>query len=192
VFASDFTNQTSIYTIDPEAEKDPIQLTKNSNSFRPDWSPDGKEIAIVSTRLSSVPKVYTIPALGEIDPNGGRAKDFSRDEKSAFEQPRYSPNGDFLMYKKSVYPPDSSSRPELVGSTMENRGQKDSVIATYQSIGPLNEADYSPDGKWIVFESWPLSTHHIFIMRANGSDKRQVTEVGSFNFDAAWQPYLEP
>jgi Tol biopolymer transport system component len=96
------------------------------------------------------------------------------------------------MYKKSVSPPVSSSLPDLVGSTMVDRGLKEAIIATSQSIGPINEADYSPDGKWIVFESWPFSVHDIFIMSANGSNKTKVTEGGSYNFDAAWRPYLEP
>jgi hypothetical protein len=191
VFASDSTNQTSIYTIDPEVGGDPTPLTRNSWNYRPDWSPDGQQIAFVSTRLSPIQKVFTMPHLGEIDPGGERAKEFSRGSEFAYDQPRYSPDGEFLMYKKSV-PNSSSSLPDLVGSTVEDRGLKEATIATSQSIGPLNEADYSPDGKWIVFESWPFSTHHIFIMSANGSNKRQVTEVSSFNFDAAWRPYLEP
>ena len=192
VFASDRTNQTSIYTIDPEVGGDPTPLTQNSWNYRPDWSPNGKQIAFVSTRLSPIQKIFTMPHLGEIDPGGERAKEFSRGSEFAYDQPRYSPDGDFLMYKKSVSPPVSSSLPDLVGSTMVDRGLNDAIIATSQSIGPINEADYSPDGKWIVFESWPFSTHHIFIMRANGSDKRQVTEGGSFNFDAAWRPILQP
>jgi Tol biopolymer transport system component len=192
VFTSDRTNQTSIYTIDPEVGGEPAQLTRNSNNFRPDWSPDGKQIAFVSTRLSVIPKVFTMSHLGEIVEEGERAKEFSRGSEFAYDQPRYSPDGDFLMYKKLIYPPDSSSRPDLVGSNLVDIGLKEATIATSQSIGTMNEADYSPDGKWIVFESWPFSTHHIFIMSANGSNKTQVTEGGSYNFDAAWRPYLEP
>ncbi len=132
-----------------------------------------------------------MPALGEIDPGGGQAKEFSRDKESAaFTQPRYSPDGDFLMYKKTV--PTSSSRAELVRSKLVDIGKLETTIATSQSIGgPINEADYSPDGRWIAFESWP-STHDIFIMTSNGSNKRPLTSGGSFNFDAAWRPILQP
>ncbi|UCF28912.1 MAG: hypothetical protein JSW42_04320, partial [Chloroflexota bacterium] len=97
----------------------------------------------------------------------------------------------FLMYKKSV-PFSTSSLPDLVGDTMAGFGLEQYAIATAQSIGPMNEADYSPDGKWIVYEAWPNGDHQIFIMTAFGSAPMQVTEGGSKNFDAAWRPFLEP
>jgi Tol biopolymer transport system component len=189
-FASDLTNQTSIYTIDPAVGGDPVALTKNSWNYQPDWSPDGKQIAMVSTRLSPVLKVFVMPALGEIDPAGGRAKEFSRGQDFAYNQPRFSPNGEFLMYKKSI-PFSATSLPDLVGSSMDDFGRADSNIATAQRNGPMNEADFSPDGKWIVYEGWPNGDHHIFIMTDIGSAARQVTIEGSNNFDAAWRPVLE-
>ncbi len=191
VFTSGESNQPNLYTIDPEVGGDPTPLTRHSWNYRPDWSSDGQQIVFVSTRISPIAKVFTMPRLGEINPGGGQAKEFSRGSEFAYNQPRYSPDGDFLMYKKSV-PNSSSSQPELVGSTMEDRGLKEATIATSQNIGTMNEADYSPDGKWIVFESWPFSVHDIFIMSANGSNKTKVTEGGSYNFDAAWRPFLEP
>jgi hypothetical protein len=191
VFASDRTNQTTIYTIDPQVGGEPTPLTRNSWNYRPDWSPDGQSIAIVSTRLSPIPKVFTMPSLGEIAEGGSRAKEFSRGQEFAYSQPRYSPDGKFLMYKKTLAN-STSSLPILVGSTIEAKGIGETTIATSQTVGPLNEADYSPDGKWIVFEGWSSAGHHIFVMTAFGSNKMQVTQGGSNNFDAAWRPFLEP
>jgi hypothetical protein len=187
VFASDRTNQTTIYTIDPEVGGEPTQLTRNSWNYQPDWSPDGQSIAIVSTRLNPIPKVFIMPSIGEIAEGGGRAKEFSRGQDFAYNQPRFSPDGEFLMYKKSI--PFSSSLSDLVGSSMDDFGIKETTIFT--SV-PLNQADFSPDGKWIVFESWPPADRHIFIMTAFGSNMRQVTDGDSYNFDAAWQPIIEP
>ena len=171
---------------------EPTQLTQHSNNFRPDWSPDGKQIAFVSTRLDVIPKIFIMTHLGEIDEDGERAKEFSRGYEFAFDQPRYSPDGEFLMYKKSIYPPVSSSLPDLVGSKLVDKGLKEATVTTVQSIGTMNEADYSPDGKWIVFESWPSIIHDIYIMTANGSNKTPVTQDEAFDFDAAWRPDLQP
>jgi Tol biopolymer transport system component len=190
VFASDRTNQTSIYTIDPEVGGEPTQLTRNSWNYQPDWSADGENIAIVSTRLSPIPKVFIMPNEGEIAENGGQAKEFSRGQEFAYNQPRFSPDGDFLMYKRSI--PFSSKVSDLVGTTITNFGIGETTIATSQSIGQLNQADYSPDGSWIVFESWPPADRHIFIMNTFGSNVRQVTEGDSYNFDPAWHPIIEP
>ena len=190
LFTSRESNQPNLYTIDPVLGGAPKSLTQHSWNYRGDWSADGQSIAFVSTRLSPVPKVFTMPALGELDSAGGQAKEFSRGQEFAYNQPRYSPDGQFLMFRKTV--PNTSSPAELVGSKLEDIGLKESNIASYQSVGPFNDADYSPDGKWIVYEGWPDAEHNIYIMTANGSNVRQVTSGGSFNFDPAWRPILEP
>jgi TolB protein len=192
VFASDRENFTSIYVIDPEAGDDPVALTRNSNNYQPDWSPDGKQIAFASTRLASIPKIFTMPDLGEIAEGGHQAKEFSRGSEYSYVSPRYSPDGEALIFLKSINPPDSSSPPELVGSKMVDIGLKEFLVASASSVGTIREADYSPDGNWITFVSWPGLNYDIYIMSANGSDKQQVTQDPAIDFDPAWRPSGEP
>jgi eukaryotic-like serine/threonine-protein kinase len=53
----------------------------------------------------------------------------------------------------------------------------------------MKEADFSPDGRWIAYEGWPTgSDHDIWIMTANGTDRRPVTLDSALDFDAAWRP----
>jgi Tol biopolymer transport system component len=191
VFSSDRENFTSIYVIDPVAGGEPIALTRNSNNYQPDWSPDGKQIAFASTRLGT-PKIFTMPELGEIAEGGHQAKEFSRGSEFAYDSPRYSPDGEALIFLKSIYPPEKTSLPELVGSKLVDIGLKEFLVAGTDGIGTIREGDYSPDGNWIVFVSWPGYNYDIYLMTANGSDQRQVTQDPAIDFDPAWRPYLQP
>jgi TolB protein len=191
VFASDRENFTSIYVIDPVTGGEPIALTRNSNNYQPDWAPDGKQIAFTSTRLGT-PKIFTMPDLGEIAEGGHQAKEFSRGTQFGYGSPRYSPDGEALIFLKSVYPPEKTSLAELVGSKMVDIGLKEFVVAGTGKVATVSEADYSPDGNWIVFVSWPGYNYDIYLMTANGSDQQQVTTDPATDFDPAWRPYLQP
>jgi Tol biopolymer transport system component len=191
VFASDRENFTSIYVIDPAAGGEPVALTRNSNNYQPDWSPDGKQIAFSSTRLG-VAKIFTMPDLGEIAEGGHQAREFSRGSEFAYSIPRYSPDGEALIFLKSINPPDKNVLPELAGSNIADLGLKEFYVATSDKVGTIREADYSPDGNWVVFVSWPGLNYDIYIMTANGSDQRQVTSDPAIDFDPAWRPIVQP
>ena len=58
-----------------------------------------------------------------------------------------------------------------------------------REVIPMRESDYSPDGTWIAFESWPEgSNHDIYVMTPNGSGRQRLTDQEGFEFDAAWRP----
>jgi TolB protein len=191
VYTSDRSDFTSIYIIDPEAGGEPTALTRNSPNYQPDWSPDGKQIAFTSLRLG-VPKIFTMPDLGEIAEGGDRASEFSRGSEFAYVSPRYSPDGVSLLFLKSSYVADNQTKPELVGSKLADIGLKEYLVASGDKVGTMKEADFSPDGTWIVFVSWPGYNYDIYVMTANGSDVRQVTQDPATDFDPAWHPDLLP
>jgi Tol biopolymer transport system component len=187
VFASDRSNIPNIYVIDPEAGGEPEALTRNSPNFQPSWSPDGAQIVFVSMR-SGTPKIFTMPDLGEIAEGGQRAREFSRGAEFSYVNPEYSPDGEYLMFLKSVFPTDRDELPVLTGSKLADIGLKEFTIATLEQAGTVKEASFSPDGNWIIFQSWPGFIHDIYVMSASGSDKRQITQDVAQDFDAAWRP----
>jgi Tol biopolymer transport system component len=187
-FTSERSNIPNIYTIDPAVGGEPVALTKNSPNYQPNWSLDGQQIVFVSNR-SGTPKIFTMPSQGEIAVDGHRAMEFSRGSEFAYVNPQYSPpDGNYLMFLKSVLPPDKTKLPVLTGSKIEDKGLKEFTIGTQERVGTIKEARFSPDGDWILFESWPGFIHDIWIMSASGSDKQQITQDAALDFDAAWRP----
>jgi Tol biopolymer transport system component len=55
----------------------------------------------------------------------------------------------------------------------------------------MRKADYSPDGYWLVLESWPDGVNHdIYIMLPNGAERTQLTFDPALDFDPVWRPIL--
>jgi Tol biopolymer transport system component len=62
-----------------------------------------------------------------------------------------------------------------------------------QEVIPMREADFSPDGKWIAFESWPEGNDHdIFVMILTGMARLRLenllTQEPVLEFDPTWRP----
>jgi len=47
---------------------------------------------------------------------------------------------------------------------------------------------WSPDGQWIVFESWRDGNNEIYLMRPDGSDVRRLTDHPAHDENPVWMP----
>jgi TolB protein len=47
---------------------------------------------------------------------------------------------------------------------------------------------WSPDGEWIVFESWRTGNGDIYLMRPDGSDLQQLTTSGAEDGNPTFSP----
>jgi Tol biopolymer transport system component len=52
------------------------------------------------------------------------------------------------------------------------------------------DADWSPDGRWLVFESWrnDNANHDIYIMTAAGGEIQQLTNDSFKDYQPVWRP----
>ncbi len=146
---------------------------------QPAWSPDGNQIAFVTTQKGPV-------QIWIMDVDGSNQTLFTRSADAVNTNPDWSKNGEIILFNQTR---PGGGVPYIVAvSTI------DEEYSEYPySIGPwpVREPDYSPDGLWLAFESWPEgSNHDIYIMSASGAARAQLTDWERFDFDPSWRPGL--
>jgi eukaryotic-like serine/threonine-protein kinase len=97
--------------------------------------------------------------------------------------PRWSPDGKTLVITR--WGEGISGAPWLVVI----QDELDSVAVDVTRGSPMAEADYSPDGYWLVFTGWPDSKYHrLYIITPNGVGRQQLTVEDANDFDPSWNP----
>jgi TolB protein len=144
--------------------------------FHPTYSTDGSQIAFISTR-SGPSQVWVM------DANGENARRFSRSKDLENSYPDWSPDGSVLLYTQR-----SNGFPILKRALYAEDGYHEDNV--YEGYAPMQEGMFSPDGKWIVLESWPTeeTNHDIYLYNLDNGDFRRLTEASGHDFDPAWRP----
>ena len=154
------------------------------SDMQPVWHPDGKQIAIVR-------KVY-FPHIWIISATGMTQYQFSISGNFYDYWPNWSLDGENILYTRSQDEPDI---PWLVSQEYEDRGTATATKIPNKynySERPSLEGRYSPDGNWIVYESWPDgSNHDIYIMDINGGNTMRLTTDPGVDFNATWRPVIQ-
>lgn len=188
-----------------------IQLTNGGEDRRPSWSPDGKQIAFTSARDGNS-EIYVMNANGSNPRNvtNHQARDdrpqWSPDgERIAFSSNR---DGDWDIYILNVMTGEvekliESEVQDFPGAwSKDGEGillESDSNIVHYSLANGLKttlaEHDfkegtpvYSPDGEWIAFESDRSGDYDIWLMKADGSESRNLTNHPAFDWYPQWRP----
>jgi TolB protein len=164
-----------------------VKLT-DSKSFNGDagWSPDGKKIAFDSDRADR-------PGRGEIhvmDSDGSNVRRVSTLPAYAMSDlaPRFSPDGRRLVFTRYVAERGSHGISALFTVRVDGGGLKQ---ITPWSNG-AGDADYSPNGKKLVFEAYPPTTCYgeIYTVDSDGQHLTNIThnrcQAGSS--DPVWSP----
>ena len=147
------------------------RLTDNEAADRdPHISPDGARIAFVSDRDGN-DEIYVM------DIDGGNARRLT-DNPATEGSPRWSPDGSQILF-------DTDREGNADVYVMDADGSNLTALTN----GPEGElmADWSPDGSKIVYtaalEIGPLE---LFVMNADGSEKRQITMGGGLKVYPRW------
>jgi TolB protein len=139
------------------------------------WSPNGRRIALSMTVNQPFEYEIFLLDLDKEDP----PQRLSHGLLGIGGSLDWSPDGRFLLI--AAGPPGDKDIFRLDADTGN--------IARLTTGGNNNSAAYSPDGEWIVFNSLRNNNQaDLYLMRADGSDQRQLTS----DPEPDWQPQWEP
>ena len=174
-------NRAQVYVINLE-NNEVVSLSANkANDSQPAWSPDGDQIAFVTTRKGP----YQIWLM---DRDGSNQTLFTRSSSLKNAHPDWFPDGQVILYTQSE---ELGGFPSLTVARITDETFSESQVGS--EVVPRREGDYSPDGYWIAFESWPDGFNHdIFIMTTNGLQLQRLTTDSAYDFDPAWRPIIQP
>ena len=118
----------------------PKQVTKNSPSYWHGWSPDGQYVVYVGERGDGKYHIF------RADVDAGNEEQITSFENSHVDGPEYDPRGDFIYYNGT-----QSGTMHIWRMTPDGRDSEQLTFDQYNDWFP----HISPDGKWIVFISFP-------------------------------------
>ncbi len=146
-----------------------------SRNFAPNWSPDGTRIAFASDRDTP-----GLPRLFVMNVDGSNIVRLISDPLLMGDDPNWSPDGARIAFSGDV-----------------GAGRAGIWIVDADGSRPVNltpdtefavQPDWSPDGTQLVFASWVGSRYLVFVMNADGTDRRQVPAT-FFDYEGpAWSP----
>jgi Tol biopolymer transport system component len=165
---------TSLWTVENTGESAKLLFAGPNTIVSADWSPDGNIIAFAMA--VDRPDAYEIFLM---DTDASNLRQITYGLEGIGGSLDWSPDGKYLL----IYAGPSGDKDIF-------RIDVEAQVAEQLTNGGNNAAcSYSPDGQWIAFNSLRNDDQaDIFIMRADGSSMRQVTD----NAEPDWQPQWEP
>jgi Tol biopolymer transport system component len=166
-------NQPSIWVAQPDGS-DQIRLSiGRARDSQPAWSPAGDRMALLNTSRAGSDTIFWV--FGDGSFNGSNPDQVTRGQLA--DAPDWSPLGDLIAYM--VDPHIWIVKWDAVGFG----------TVKLSTTGPDDDPDWSPDGRWIVFETWrDAANHDIYIMTANGAQPTRLTTDSAWEFQPAWRP----
>lgn len=166
----------AIYTVNSDGTNESLIPGQSGSNNDPEWSPDGKRIAFVSTRDGSA-QIYLMGADGD-----GVIRLTTREGVGIGPtnlSPAWSPDGSRIAFVS-----DRDGHAEIYAM---NSDGTDAVRLTVSKSWNGDPA-WSPDGSRIAFASERTGASAIWVMNADGTGLRQVTTPVVSESRPAWSP----
>lgn len=178
VAESDAQGFSDLVRTAPRPEAAPARLaTAPEGNFEPSVSPDGKQVAFVSSREGD-PEIYVMNADGS---NVRRLTAFHKEDWA----PRWSPDGRWIAFLSSR---EGRSRVFVVRAD----GTGTRAVSGSAPSGDEREAAWSPDGKHLAFvgrrQGEKRTETRIWKVAVDGGEPVALTDGSSRDDQPAWSP----
>ena len=143
----------------------------NTPSGSPAWSVRGDIVFARSVNkvLSLFTTTLNAPGVTQLTPTGGADDD----------SPSFSPDGSQIALSAGT----SQQNRQIAVINANGSGRR--FLTTLQ--GDTSNPVWSGDGGWIAYASDRSGTFQIYVMRADGSDERQVTTGAGKKWYLSWR-----
>ncbi len=155
-----------------------IRTPQGQDARQPVWSPDGAQIAYALRRNGTGYQIWVMSNDGEDEHQLIRSGDQFSDMR-----PEWSPDGTLILFHQT--PVGKFAFPVLVLYMLDANA---SPVTLNLGVLSINNVDYSPDGRWLAFETSGEGGSNVAYMTASGSDNTLLTDDASVDFDPAWRP----
>lgn len=177
---------SAVYVL-PLSGGSPRLLTVQTPSYWHGWAPNNRDVTIVAQRAGS--KIYN---LYKIDVNTGKETTLTTNITGHVDGPEYSPDGKYIYYNANP-----TGTMQIWRMKPNGTGNEQLTFDEYHNWFP----HISPDGKWMVFISFPTdidpNSHPSFkrvmlrLMPVSGGAPRVITNLyggqGTINVNS-WSP----
>jgi Tol biopolymer transport system component len=178
-FASKIGDIPQIFIINIDGSGRRQVTNVRDGACQPDWSPDGTRLVFISP-CDGNQEIYAGAALFLINVDGTGLAQLPSVFGGDFD-PSWSPDGTKIAFSSIR----SNGRLEIYVLNLEDQ----SVTLLSQKFNRDYQPDWSPDGKEILFVSERDGVPQIWVMSADGSNQRRVTQSsGRINRHPDWSP----
>ncbi|HKE78230.1 MAG TPA: hypothetical protein VKB54_02945 [Solirubrobacteraceae bacterium] len=183
---SQFSDDVYVSPLDVES---PLQLTfRRPDDGQPAWSPDGRRLAFKTAQFGS-------NQLAVMDADGTNERLLTRTFRFSEGQPGWSPDGSLLVYRRTPENPLVQDG-DIWVLDIEASAVDPTQPVTHQVLampGDERYPTYSPDGTKIAFRHGddlvePSGDEEIYVMDADGTNVRRLTDNADFDSAPAWSP----
>lgn len=173
VFVSIEDGNQEIYIMNTNGKNKTNITNSKINEIFPCWSPDGKTILYCSEENEGW-KIY------QINTDGTNRKKVSSYYGSNWEvYPKFSPNGKSIAF--------FSHKPESKTSNIFMMNKNGKNLHQLTDTGFVDEDPYwSPDGKYIVFQSNRTGNYQIYTMKYDGTEQTCITNNKYSEYWPSW------
>jgi Tol biopolymer transport system component len=177
------TGQRDLWTV-PAHGGAPAAVTDDLFfDWNPVWSPDGRALYFISNRSGSM-NLWRIA----VDEASGRPLGSPTPLTAPADYVAgiaVSRSGRELVYSRVV----ESSNLERMTIDPEREIAIGAPVALTHGVERIDSPSLSPDGQWVVFRAWGGTIpEDLFIMRVDGTERRQLTHDAFKDRDPRWSP----